>query len=333
MIKAINYLDALKVIEKKNYPCYVITGKEPYQKNKLIELVNAKYKAQNFEILRAQIINQQYDFLQNNFNSFSLFAERRLLQLTISKSPDKNAQKLLGDCLNNISHSDRFLLIFDDLNSAQQKSKWFQSIIQNVLYIQVWPVNIHESIKLIKIELSLLNNPITLTNDALMLLAQKTEGNLFAANQMITLLQHQPQKHFNETTLSKYLSNAMNYDVFDLAQSIVEQNMIRSLIILQHLFKEKVESAIILWAILKQLRICYNLSIQNPQQQQQTYIRNNIWKALQTGYLRLSEKFNKHNYAELFNQCFTIDLIVKGIKSGNLEQKLTMLICQLHKGS
>ncbi|MDA0911616.1 MAG: hypothetical protein O2809_08725, partial [Proteobacteria bacterium] len=192
MIKATNYLEALKVIEKKDFPCYIITGKEPYQKNKLIEQINAKYKTQNFEILRTQIINQQYDFLQSNFNSFSLFAEERLLQLTITKAPDKNAQKLLVDCLNNISQSDCFLLIFDDLTSAQQKTKWFQSLVQQALYIQVWPVSIQESIKLIKLELSSLNKTITLTEDALMLLAQKTEGNLFAANQMISLLQHQP---------------------------------------------------------------------------------------------------------------------------------------------
>lgn len=330
MIKATNYLESLKAIEKKDFPCYVITGKEPYQKNKLIEQINAKYKTQNFEILRAQIINQQYDFLQSNFNSFSLFAEERLLQLTISKAPDKNAQKLLTDCLSNIAQSDRFLLVFDDLSSAQQKTKWFQSITQHALYIQVWPVSIQESIKLIKLELNALNNMITLTDDALMLLAQKTEGNIFAANQMITLLQHQPQTHFNDQTLSEYLSNAMNYDVFDLAQSLVEQNMTRSLVILQHLFKERVENAIILWAILKELRICYNLSTQTSQQQQQTFMRNNIWKTRQAAYARLSKKFNKHHYATLFNHCFAVDLLIKGIEQGDVEQALTELVCQLH---
>lgn len=330
MIKATNYMEALKAIEKKDFPCYIITGKEPYQKNKLIEKINAKYKAQNFEILRTQIINQQYDFLQSNFNSFSLFAEERLLQLTITKAPDKNAQKLLLDCLNNISQSDRFLLIFDDLTSAQQKTKWFQSIVQQALYIQVWPVSIQESIKLIRLELGSLNKPITLTEDALMLLAQKTEGNLFAANQMIGLLQHQPQKHFDDKALTEYLSNAMNYDVFDLAQSLIEQNMNRSLVILQHLFKERVENAIILWAILKELRICYNLSTQTQQQQQQTFMRNNIWKTRQAPYARLSKKFSKQHYAKLFNQCFAIDLLVKGIEQGDVEQALTELVCQLY---
>ncbi|WP_100550528.1 DNA polymerase III subunit delta [Caedibacter taeniospiralis] len=330
MIK-VNYLDALKAIKQQDFPCYVVTGKEPYQKNKLIEAINQKYKAQNFEILRDQIIAQQYDFLQSNFNSFSLFSKERLLQLHISKAPDKDAQKLLVDCLSNISANDRFLLIFDDLTSAQHKAKWFQSIIQNALYVQVWPVNVSEAIRLIKLELSSLAKPVSLTPEALMLLAQKTEGNLFAANQILTLLQHQSQSHFDEVKLAEYLTNAMNYDVFDLGQSLIEHNLKRSLAILQHLFKEQVDAVLVLWAILKEIRICLTLATQDPAAQQQTYIRNNIWQSKQSAYQRLMKKFTKQHYAQFFNQCFAIDLIIKGIEPGNVEQSLTELVVQFHQ--
>ena len=325
-----NYLDALKAIEKKDYPCYVFTGKEPYQKNKLIKLVSQKYKAKNFEFLSTQIINQQYEFLQRNFNSFSLFSDQRLLQFNINTAPDKNSQKLLANCLCNISKSDRFLLVFDDLTACQQKAKWFQAIIQNALYVQVRTVSINEATRLIKLELANFDKPITLTEDALMLLAQKTEGNLFAANQIIKILQHQPQNHYNSALLSEYLIHAVKYVVFDLSQSLIEQNLTRSLTILEHLLKEEVESAIILWAILKEIRTCFKLSLQNSQEQQQTYEHNNIWKTRQAAYARLSKKFSKSDYAQIFNKCFSIDLIIKGIESGNQEQKLTELICQLH---
>ncbi len=326
----VTYIEAIQVIHKKDFPCYVITGKEPFQKNKLVDLINQKYKAQQFEILRTQITNQQYDFLQLNYNTFSLFAEQRLLQLHISKAPDKNAQKLLTECVNSVPQNDRYLLVFEDLNSAQQKTKWFQTIIQNALYVQIWPVSINEAMTLIKLELTSLKTPIKLTQDALMLLAQKTEGNLFAASQIISLLQDQPEKSFDQYTLSQYLSNAMSYDVFDLSQSIVEQNINRSLTILQYLFKERIETAIILWAIVKEVRIWLKLSTQTPQQQQSTFVTNNIWRDKQIAYQRLIKKFHPNQYSQLLNKCFMIDLMIKGIESGNVEKELNELICQLH---
>jgi hypothetical protein len=43
------------------------------------------------------------------------------------------------------------------------------------------------------------------------------------------------------------------------------------------------------------------------------------------------KKFTKQHYPQLFNQCFAIDLIIKGIEPGNVEQRLTELVVQFHQ--
>ena len=319
-----NYFEALTLINKRQFPLYIITGKESFQMQELAHKITDLYHQQKFEILREQISNQQYGFIQQQHNALSLFSTHRLLQITFPKAPDKQGQKILTESLQNISEDDRYLLIFEDLTSAQQKSKWFQTIAKEALYIPVWPLNTQDAIKVIQLQIK--KNNLKLTQDAILLLVQKTEGNLFAASQILQSLTQHTQKSYDTSTLSEYLSNHMNYDVFDLIQSLAEQKLSRSLSILQHLQSIPIEPAIILWGVLNEIRLWAKLSQQNTQEQQKTFMRNNIWRARQPQYQRLVNKISHQQYSELLNLCFRIDLLIKGVASGNTHQQLIHLV-------
>merc|ERR1712224_22097 len=112
-------------------------GCEPYQKNKIIESIRAKYKSENFEIVRLEVTEQNYKFLGRDFNSVSLFSTGKLRQLKIGKLIDVNVQNFLTHQITNSTEEDRLMIIFDRLTIHQQKSKWFESIVQRALYVQV----------------------------------------------------------------------------------------------------------------------------------------------------------------------------------------------------
>ncbi|WP_119344218.1 DNA polymerase III subunit delta [Facilibium subflavum] len=325
-----NYFDAITILKTREFPCYIITGDEAFQKTRLIDQIRCHYQQQGFELVTEQSAQQQPGFLYQQHNNLSLFSTQRLLQLSFTKQPDKNTQQALNEiCTQTNNKEDRYLLVFDHLTSAQQKAKWFQTLSQNALHIQLWPVSIQEAIRIIKHEI---NNQkkITLSHDAIALIAQKTEGNLLAADQIIRLLSMQAQTQFDCSNIADFLENFMSYDVFDLTQSIVYQQKARSLSILQQLLNEQFEPAVILWAILRELRIWILLANQNIQEQQKTFISHNIWRSKQTAYLKLIRYFSYQQLNHLMESCFNIDLVIKGAKKGNIKQQLTALICQLH---
>lgn len=332
-MKVFNYLDAIQATQEKNFPYYIITGKETYQKNKFSEYIIHKHQSEGFEIIRTQIVDYKYEFLQLHFNKPSLLSKKNLVQLRIFKSPDLFAQKLLIHHLSSSISNDHLIIIFDSLTALQQKAKWFQLITQHALHADMRILNINESIELIKNEFKLCKPKIVLTKDALIMLAQKTEGNLLAANQLINTLKNQQQTYFDDESVKKYLFDSMHYNVFDLTKSLIESKLIRSLSIFHYIFNGRVENPIILWAILKELRIWYALSKskENFSQYQKIFKLNNIRKKQQNAYIIQAKKFTDHEYANFFKQCFKIDLIIKGIEQGNLEKNFIYLINQFHR--
>ncbi len=324
-----NYFEALGLIHTKAFPSYIITGNNPFQKKKLLDALTLKYRQQNAELTRHYFPEESYDSLFHIHTSTSLFSQSRLSLLIFSKSPDKQAQKILVEIFNE-QHSDdnTYLFIFESLNASQQRAKWFESVSRAALHIQLWPSSIPEAIRIIKDEVKQYN--FSLTQDAIMLIAQKTEGNMLAAEQILQLLAMQNIKTFDCHNIHQCLDDFMSYDVFDLAQSITAQNHPRSLKILEHLFKEGIEPAIILWAILKEIRLWIKLSLQSTAERQKTFTTHNIWRSKQPFYTKLVSRFSKKAYSDLIERCLQIDFIIKGAATGSLKIELTQLVSKLH---
>ena len=321
-----NYSEARRL---HDFPCYILTGSEAFQKKKLINKILENYKNKAFEIIRASFPEQPYHTLYQQESTLSLFATSRLFKLDFTKAPDKQGQSTLIDHCTKIAKTDRYLLIFDELNYRQQKNKWFQSLCHNALHIHLWPATIPESIHLLKEELQT-EYKLTLSGDAIRLIAQKTEGNLLAAEQILRLLSMQGDGHFDCTAIGEFIDNFMNYDVFDLTQSITRQNLKRSLMIYAHLFTAQVAPAIILWAIIKEIKLWIQLSQNAPGERQKIFTANNIWRARQPLYTTLIGQFSPHAYQKLMAECLEIDFVIKGVKKGNIRHMIGMLICHLH---
>ena len=324
----VNYFQAETSINNKAFPCYIITGNEAFQQNKLTQSLNAHYRHKGFEIVREQITQQNCDLLYRCHNTLSLFATKRLLQITFTKTPDKNVQRALIEISGKFHADDRYLFIFNEITSAQQKSKWFRALIKHGLHIHLYPATIEDTIKILKLTLSRQPN-IRITDDAVMLIANKTEGNLPAADHVLSLLQTQPETEFDSSNIVTFLADFMRYDVFDLAQSITCQNQTRALAILDGLLQQHTEPAIILWAIVKELRLWILLSSQQEDEQQKTFSANYIWRSKQFAYTALSQRFAQRDFKKLMRSCLVIDFIIKGALSGNVRQSLTALVCDL----
>ena len=327
LLMKVDYFQAQNIIQHKTFPCYIITGNEAFQHDHLIQIIHGVYQSKNFEIIKAQTTPQNHAFLYHNHNALSLFATKRLLQITFTQAADKNIQKALMDISEQFHSDDHYLFIFNEITQAQQKSKWFQMLTKQGLHIHLYPATTKDTFKILKLIIKR-NKNIQVTDDAMMLIASKTEGNLAAANHIISLLTTQPETTFDSNNIVNFLADFMRYDVFDLAQSITCQQPKRALTIAHYLLQQT-EPAIILWAIVKEIRLWILLSNQNPIEQQKTFKANTIWHSKQSAYIALLQRFKQQDLKKFMNTCLNIDLMIKGAISGNIKQSLIALIGDL----
>ena len=323
-------LDYFKFINKPDidkYKFFIISGDEPLQKHNVIEKITDVFKAKSFEITRHDISEHNHTELYNEADNMSLFAMDKLVQFTMDKPPQKTFQKALVETL--CKPSDNiYLLIFSQLKKPSLSTKWFQNLSQNAIHIRIYDPNINNAIRIIKDEITKEDN-LHLSDQAVQLLAQKTEGNLIATKQIIKLLGRQNNKSFDEQNIRPFLHEHTSYDVFDLSDAIIHQQRDKALTILNHILQENDKPPLILWAIKRELRILSQLKDSSANSQQRVYKDNNVWPSKQKFYSSFANRLTKQDILHNLKRCLDVDLAIKGVQKVNIKMMLNEIVFNL----
>lgn len=314
-----NYLDFIKKPDISNIKTFVISGDEPLQRFNAIEKITDSFKNKGFEIVRHDLTEQKHDSLYDEADSLSLFAMDKLVQFNIEKPPQKNLQKALIENLTK-SSDNVYILVFHGLKKQTLSAKWFQSITNNAEHIHIYQPNFQASINIIKHEITQTN--LKLNDNAIALLAQKTEGNLIVTKQILKLLSRQNENNFDEVNIRPFLHEHASFDVFDLSDAILMQQKAKALTILNNILIENDKPPLVLWTLKKELRILSQLKATQNTYYQKIFKDNNIWASKQKYYSSLINKINLSTITNALEKCLDADLYIKGAKKGNI--KLTL---------
>lgn len=311
----INYLDFIKEKDISNNKLFIVTGDEALQRHNIIEKITTSFKNDDYEIIRHDLSEQKHTSLYDEADSLSLFATNKLVQFNIEKPPQKNLQKALIE--NITKNSDNiYLLIFHGFKKQTLSAKWFQTLTSNAKHIHIYQPNFQAAINIIKHEIA--QTDLKVSNDAIGLLAQKTEGNLIASKQIIKLLCRQDKKEFDEVSIRPFLHEHSNYDVFDLSDAILMQQKPKALTILNSILMEADKSPLVLWTLKRELRILSQLKSTQNTYHQKIFKDNNIWSSKQKYYSSLINKVNTTKIRKALMRCLDADLYIKGVKKGNI---------------
>jgi DNA polymerase-3 subunit delta len=322
----ISYFDFIKKPDISEYKLFIVTGDEPLQRYNVINKITQSFKKNGFEISRHDLTEPDHSIMYHEADSMSLFTEDKLIQYNLEKAPLKSLQKALVE--NMTKDSDNvYLLAFSNLKRPSLKTKWFQSIAQNSVHINVYQPDINAAIRIIKLELA--DTKVDLSDNAVQLLAQKTEGNLIATKQIIRLLSNQDTLHFDEETIRPFLHEHTNFDVYDLSDAILMQQKAKALTILNSILNEGNKYPLILWTLKRELRILSQLEASQDSYGQKVFKENNIWASKQKYYSSLSQKITPQIIADNLKKCLEVDLCIKGAKKGNIHLKLNEIVFKL----
>jgi DNA polymerase-3 subunit delta len=242
-------------------PVYLVAGDEPLLATEALDAIRAKARAQGFDEREQVFIDKSAATWENalaSTQSQSLFASRRILEVRMpGGKPGHGAATLLK--LIAAAGDDLLLLIATGaLERDTQGAEWVQAVQERGAWINVRSIDAAQFSGWLEARAKAAG--LSISGDALSLLAEATEGNLLAAHQEIEklALRYGPEKRLGLAELADAFANNARYDVMRLTQAIADGDAARSLRVLAGLRAEGDEPVRILWWLVRALRNPYN---------------------------------------------------------------------------
>ena len=158
--------------------------------------------------------------LQWQEQTMSLFSSQRLIEIRLpSGSPGKEGGDALRRYIDNPPSDTTLLIISGKIDNRSQKSKWFTELDRMGVTVPIWPVDI---VNLPRWILQRLQQRGLKANQQLAgLIAERVEGNLFAAAQEIDKLQLLcPNGEVDEKTILDSVADNARFEAFGLMDTV-----------------------------------------------------------------------------------------------------------------
>jgi len=316
-------------LEQHLLPAYLISGDEPLLIGEAADAIRARARAVGFTERETHFIERAGDWVdvRVSASTLSLFAERRIIEIRLNSGKPGVAGGAALTALLESKDPDRLILIFTPrLDRDAQGAAWVKALEANGAWVQVWPVDASRLVGWLRSRCTKLK--LSLPEDALEILAERTEGNLLAAHQeleKLTLLA--PNGRVTADTVLASVADSARFDVFQLGEAVLAGEPERALRVLAGLRAEGTEPTLVLWALTKALRDLWNAiagpSAEVPGGKPRAWQRQTA--ALEKGIRRAS----RLSFRALTVRAGRADRMVKGRLLGNPGDEMALLAADI----
>lgn len=307
-------------LEQQLLPAYLISGDEPLLVAEATDAVRAKARASGFTERETHFMERGGDWndVRASANNLSLFAERRIVEIRMPTAKPGNTGSAAIVALLESRDPDRVLLITTPkLDRDAQGSEWVRAVETHGALVQIWPVEATRLVAWLRTRAKRLRlNP---DDEALQILAERTEGNLLAANQeleKLRLLVKGEQVTADDVFAS--VADSARFDVFQLGECTLAGDASRALRMLEGLRAEGVEPVLVLWSLSKSMRDIWN-AVHSPGGRAPAWRRQTA--ALEKGQRRASQL----QFGRLTARAARADRMIKGRETGDAWDEMALL--------
>lgn len=237
-------------------PLYVVFGDALLLAIEAADSIRAAARAAGYSERETFFAEQHFKWgeLRNSAQSFSLFAERKIIDLRIpSGKPGVEGGQALQDYVANMSPGILTLISLPKLDGTTQKSQWFGALERHGVIISADDITRNALPRWIA---GRLKRQEQSTDEAtLEFLADRCEGNLLAAFQEIqklALLFPAGQLSFEQ--VKDAVMDVARFDIFKLSEAMLSGNAVRFARILDGLRGEGTATVLVLWAVSEDIR-------------------------------------------------------------------------------
>ena len=304
-------------------PAYLVSGDEPLLAAEAADAVRTRARGAGFTQREVHFIERaaDWDEVRASAANLSLFAARRVMEIRLASGrPGTAGNAALIALLEARDPDTLFLILTPRLDRDAQGADWVRSVEAHGAWVQIWPVDSHRLVAWLKGRCRRLK--LEASEEALELLAARTEGNLLAAHQELTQLALlAPDGRVTPDTVLAGVADSARFDVFGLGEAVLKGEAARALRVLAGLRAEGTEPTLVLWALSRALRDVWSArGGDRPPASQQRH-RAALEQALR--------RASRLPFAALALRAARVDRMIKGRVAGDAWDQLALLAADI----
>ena len=298
-------------------PVYCLSGDEPLQMLETEDMIRLHARESGIQERMVLDVNKGFDWnlLAQETANLSLFSDRRLIELRLgNQKPGKSGGEVLTEYATNINNDNVLLITTDKLDKAAQQTRWYKSLDQAGVTVQIWPVDGNRLPDWIVQRMRQLGKQ--LDRDAAELISQRTEGNLLAARQELEKLCLLIDKNrINLQDVMESVVDSARHDVFALIEQAFLGKADRVAMMLRGLRKEGAEPISIFGALMWEFRRLCSMSaaIANGSTPDRVLNDYRIWPQRRKAMGIVLKRLDIRQLTRLLKEANTIDRSLKGM--------------------
>jgi DNA polymerase-3 subunit delta len=222
------------------------------------------------------------------------------------------------------------LMTCDQWDKNSRKAKWASAMEKAGTRVEIWPVTPAELPAWIKRRMQAAG--LQPEPGAVMLLAQRLEGNLLAAPQELDkLVIVKGQGPVTEEEVLQAVVDSSRFDAFLLVARIFEGDLADGLRVASGLHRTGVALQMVIGALVMELRTleAFKLALSAGQNEASLFRSLNIWPSRQTAIQRAARRLDVGRVQSAFRQLALMDRQGKGRAAGNPWHLLDQLVRDL----
>jgi DNA polymerase-3 subunit delta len=297
-------------------PAYLVSGSEPLLVGEATDLIRQRSRLEGFGEREVFFIERSAgicDAVQQSAQSLSLFSARRLLDIRLpTGKPGVAGAAALQRIIEAAGADFLVLIVTEQLEREAAGAAWVQAVQARGAWLPLWPV---ERARLPQwLRQRLRGAGFAASDEAIALLAERSEGNLLAARQEIDKLALLLPAGATVSAADVAASSAdsARFDVFQLGTAVRAGDAARALRILSGLNSEGAEPVLVLWALVRELRA-----------------RQGARQDLPPADGRAAPSPPRTGFARLTARAARADRMAKGLMAGEAWDELALLAVEL----
>lgn len=306
-------------LKSKLAKIYFLYGDEPLLIQELVNQISKAANEQGFNSIKNLQASTTFKWneLLEEFSHHDLFSEKTYIKLTLpTGKPGITGSKVLLEYINTTYEDCLLVIISSNLEATTLKSSWYQAIEKNGVTVHVRALQGTELIESLKQRLAQHN--MNISHDALELLADKTMGNLLAAQQAIEKLSLSYgaieilPEHIEETT-----ADQAYFDIFNLSNAWLREDHKEYFRILKQLKAQGIATTLILWIISREARQLAQFAFRIKQGETLQEALQSLPAFRRPALQQHLKNHDQHYYHQILQQCAVIDRMIKGLENGD----------------
>jgi DNA polymerase-3 subunit delta len=310
-------------------PLYVIHGEALLLSIEAADSIRAAARTAGYDEREVLTAEQGFKWaeLRNSAQSLSLFSSRKLVELRIpTGKPGVEGAQAIQEYCGQLNADTVTIVTLPKLDKTTQNSKWFSALAEHGIVIANGEIGLNELPGWIAGRLQ--RQGQSADRDTLRFLAERVEGNLFAAFQEIQKLALLfPAGPLSFEQVKDAVMDVARYDVFKLSEAMLAGDAARYARILDGLRAEGEATVLVLWSLAEDIRALARVSraAQRGGNLAAALREARVWGPRQKLMERAVRRFTPAIADRALRRTAYVDKVVKGLRDGDPWDELLQL--------